>query len=268
MRAIVVFSLSLALAAPVAWAQRERPVPIRTPFIAEPLTEAEMATRVVAEGEPFLVQRLRALASATLTSGVSVRGRAGAATFESGTQLVAARAVGDNRGYFCGAYDPEGGFSAWLNGVFRVEWVCFLDTDNDRVFDRVFMTPRNYGGAVLPTFDQLSSPSETRAPFEFDASDRRVTFDHAIFYYHGTGILGSSYTFAEKVRAPGSTEWVDLFSRSRGVVAGGVALLRPNDVLGEVDLTGAQFQVLAITEAGLEIQPRSGLPTNFSLGIR
>jgi hypothetical protein len=227
------------------------------PLVAGPLEADEQADRVIQPDEPFMRQRLTALKSATLTADVSTPTRDGllrfqptASTLPKGSRLVLA--LGDDRKteYYCGTYSISAA-QALAIGKWKVEWVCFEDTDKDGVFDLVYETPKE-ATLVVPSFVSISDPRPVSVPYVQDAPNARYYFERAVA--RDKPVLWSPPNFREKARRQDDPDWGD-FDPSRSGVEGWRAVAKrafPSDV----ELNGMAFTILdKAGQEGLSVRP-------------
>jgi hypothetical protein len=235
-------------------------------LVASPLEPDEQADRVITPDEPFMRQRLTALKSATLTADVQVPTHDGLVRYQTtstvlpkGTRLVLAvgnkgvggQAVGDGTEYYCASYSI-GAVQALAIGKWKVQWVCFEDTDKDGVFDQVYATPKD-ATLVVPSFLAISDPKPVKAPYAVDPDDARYHFERAVA--RAKPFLYGPPNFIEKARRQDDADWGD-FDPSNSGIEGWRATPKGGGYPAEVELNGMAFTLLGKAgNDGLSVRP-------------
>jgi hypothetical protein len=247
-RLVLILAAMLLVATPASAARPEQ-LPVRVPLMAGPATDADMTERPVAIGEPFLIQRLTAVKSATLGADAVIKLRFNTARLAKGTRLFLAKGRAGET-FYCGAY--EQGMPEWAGGNYKVQWVCLQDADGDQVFERAWGTPNN-AGSYLPAFAYVIGGPAVSLAYTVDAEDARLYWETAIVHEDSFNIYGSLF-FYQKVRRQGETRWSNVASITKGV-QGGYVTIPGARLPTEVTLAGARFMVLAKSGKGVTVRP-------------
>lgn len=257
--------LGAALATPSAAAEpRPKPaVMAAVQFEAQPSPPEEMAEKTVSPGEPFMRRRLVALQSATLQADVIVAARGDLVAFAKGTRMLLA--LGRQREtFYCATYVP-GGLPAWAGGAYKVQWMCFLDADGDKVFETAYLTPDN-AGAYLPSFAMVQEPRPVQgaAAYSLDATADRTWYETAVVHQKTFNIYNLLF-FYTKVRREGEEAWRDVASITRGVSGGYTSV--PSKLPQRVHLGASVFTVTAKAGQTVTVKPETQTSGVMSFGI-